>query len=223
MRGWGNDIIMSATPSPPTPTAVSAHYAFLAPIYDRIWARYLEATLSRTITMMALQGTESILDVGCGTGELERRIVHIHPQQSIIGLDLTQAMLARARAKLSAYPQLQFIEGDSQQLPFPDASFEIVVSCSALHYMRDPQRVIRECARVLRPGGRVIITDWCRDFWLAKFYNAFRKAFIRAHHQVYRLDELQEFLRNAGLEPTQHTTFSVQGIWKMMGVEARKH
>lgn len=213
---------MSEQPIPSSSTTVAAHYAFLAPIYDRIWARYLEATLSRTIAMMALRGNESILDVGCGTGELERRIVQVHPQQPMVGLDLTQAMLVRARAKLAAYPQLQFIEGDSQQLPFPDASFDIVVSCSALHYMRDPQRVIRECARVLRPGGRVIITDWCRDFFMAKLYNAFRKTFIRAHHQVYRLRELQDFLRGAGLAPAQHTTFSIDGIWKMMCVEARK-
>lgn len=190
--------------------------------YDRRFAGYIDHTLGVALEMLQLRGTEKILDVACGTGELERRVTRAFPQMHMVGFDLSDAMLAEAKNKLAAFPNVQWQQGDSRQLPFPDNQFDIVISCSALHYMRDPQIVMREFARVTRPGGRVVILDWCRDFLFAKLYHYFRSATVPAHHNVYRLREMYELMRNAGLQPTRTRTFTTLMLWKMMCVEATK-
>lgn len=202
--------------------AIAAHYARWARNYDRRWAKYSEGVLSVVLEMLALDGSERLLDVACGTGELERRIVRRFPQQRVEGIDLSEEMLAAARSKLVGYPTMHFSTGDSRQLNFPERHFDIVVSCSALHYMREPQRVLQECARVTTPGGRVIIADWCRNYLIATLYNLFRKLLVSAHHHVYTITELQQMMRTAGLQPTRVRTFSVQPYWRMMCVEARR-
>ncbi len=201
---------------------VVRQYAHHVRWYDRRFAEYLDATLGVALDMMALTGTERILDVACGTGELERRIVEQFPHQYIRGVDLSDHMLAVAEQKVGRFPNVQLEKADSRTLPFPDAHFDIVVSCSAFHYMREPQRVINEFARVTAPGGRVIVLDWCRDFLMAKCYHLFRRVFFPAHYNVYGLTQMQALMQTAGLTPTQHRLFSVIGFWKMMCVEARK-
>ena len=201
---------------------IAAQYARWARNYDRRWARYTERVLAVALDHMALTGTEIILDVACGTGELEHRIVRRFPQQPVIGIDLSEHMLAAARTKLAAFPHCQFMQGDSQHLQFPDRHFDMVVSCSALHYMRHAQHVIDECARVLKPGGRVLIIDWCRDYLSAQLYHIFRRVIAPAHHRVYTRRELETMFRVAGLIPTRCRTFAVWPWWRMMAVEAQK-
>lgn len=201
---------------------IAKHYANWARNYDRRWAHYSEGALSVTIEMLALQGTERLLDVACGTGELERRLVRTFPQMPVEGIDLSEDMLAAACSKLADYPSMHFAKGDSRHLDFPDQHFDIVVTCSAFHYMRSPQEVLQEFARVTKPGGRVLIVDWCRDYLMAKLYNSLRKLLVPAHHQVYTIAELQQMLHTAGLTPTRVRTFAVQPYWRMMCVEARR-
>lgn len=201
---------------------VITSYARMASIYDRRFGTYVARTITTALEMLQLNGTERILDVACGTGELERRILEHHPQQPIWGIDLTEEMLVAAREKLAGFPNIQLERADSRYLPFPDAHFDIVVTLSAFHYMREPQRVVNEFARVVRPGGRVVVLDWCRDFLFAQLYHLMRKVFFPQHYRVYHLAELHQLMHDAGLTPTTHRLFTVLGIWKMMCVESCK-
>lgn len=201
---------------------ITAHYARWAKNYDARWARYTEDVLSRVLQILALTGRERILDVACGTGELERRMITRFPEQEVYGIDLSDDMLAWARTKLGHHPRLHFAQGDSRALAFPDAYFDIVVSCSALHYMREPTRVMAEFARVLRPGGRVVIADWCRDFLFAKAYNWIRKRLVPAHYHVYSRGELETLMQQSGLTPSRHIAFHVFPVWRMICVEGVK-
>ncbi len=201
---------------------VERRYNRWARTYDRRWAGYTEAVLSRALQQLQLTGQERVLDVACGTGELEMRIARQFPRQEVFGLDLSEAMLKSARRKLALYPNMHFSQGDSRQLAFPDAHFDIVVTCSAFHYMREPQRVITEFARVVKPGGRILIVDWCRDFLFAKIYNLLHKQFIPAHYQVHSWREMEQMMRTAGLHINGGHTFSVYHLWQMMLIEARR-
>ncbi len=71
-------------------------------------------------------------------------------------------MLAVARAKTPS--SVRLVQTSVDRLPFADAAFDVVVSTSVFHYFRRPQDALGEARRVLRPGGRLVITDWCDDF-----------------------------------------------------------
>lgn len=200
------------------PDKVASAYSRHVHYYDRRWHRYLDATHRVTIEMLALTGSERILDVACGTGELERHILERFPAQPIWGVDLTDEMLDVAREKLKAFPHVQLEHADCHYLPYPDAHFDIVVTCSAFHYLQDPRRVVSEFARVVRPGGRVMVLDWCRNHLLGKLYNAFRRLFIPSHFHVYTTAEMESLMRGAQLSIAKTRRFTAVGMWKMMSV-----
>jgi len=109
-----------------------------------------------------------ILDVGCGTGELEPRLLQVFPSAEVVGIDLDAAHLERARARCAGLEkQVRFETGDALALAFPDASFDMVVSRHVIQALPGPEQALREWARVTRRGGRlhVIAEDygmlWC--------------------------------------------------------------
>lgn len=201
---------------------VVREYQRLASVYDWIYRGYINKTMDVALKLLCPNGSERILDVACGTGELERRVMEVHPAQAIVGVDLTEAMLARARVKLAAWPHVVFYQADSVSLPFPNAAFDCVITCSAFHYMRQPERVIDEFARVLTPGGRLILLDWTRDAWQGRLYNWIRRKTVPAHYQVYHSDEIVAMCNRAGLQMSNIQKFSVMGFWQMMAAEAVK-
>ena len=103
-----------------------------------------------------------VLDVGCGPGHLANRLARDHGL-SVTGLDLDPAMIERARANaepaVAAECQPTFVVGGVAALPFPDGSFDLVVSTLSMHHWADPTAGQAEIGRVLRPGGRALIWD----------------------------------------------------------------
>lgn len=201
---------------------VMKEYQQLASVYDWIYKWYINKTMDVALKLLRPDGRERILDVACGTGELERRIMAVHPAQAIVGVDLTEAMLAKARTKLAAFPHIVFYQADSAALSFPNASFDTVITSSSLHYMRNPERVFSEFSRVLAPNGRLIIIDWTRDAWQGRVYDWIRKKMIAAHYKVYTSEAIKELCAQAGLQVTQVQKFSVLWSWRMMAIEAKK-
>ena len=98
---------------------------------------------------------DRILDVACGTGVVARAAAErIGPEGTVTGVDLNAAMLAVARR---VAPNLDWRQGDVAALPFPDASFDVVVCQAAIFFFPDPTGALREMRRVTRPGGRVVV------------------------------------------------------------------
>lgn len=91
-------------------------------------------------------------DLACGTGPYTRAIAARWPGVDVVGLDLSPAMLEEAR-RLAKLP---FLRADAARLPFPDGHLDLVNCAGALHLLPDPVAVIREVARVLRPGGAFV-------------------------------------------------------------------
>lgn len=113
---------------------------------------------------------ESVLDVGSGPGFLAGAIADaVGPDGAVRGLDTSPAMNAMAAAHCADRPQVRFDEGDAASLPYPDDSFDAVVSTQVYEYVADVLGAFGEVRRVLRPGGRVVVldTDWDSLVWHA--------------------------------------------------------
>jgi SAM-dependent methyltransferase len=97
-----------------------------------------------------------VLDVGCGTGEFARRVAQLLPDATVLGVDIVEAHLSRARAAVAAMgigDRASFMAGDAYSLALPDAGFDLVACRCVLQALPGPERVVAELVRVARPGG----------------------------------------------------------------------
>lgn len=98
-----------------------------------------------------------ILDVGCGTGALAEALLEAIPGCCMTGIDLSSAMVARARARLVGRAEVR--EGDAERLPFHDGAFDLVVCNDSFHHYPNPDRAVFQMWRVLRRGGSLVMGD----------------------------------------------------------------
>lgn len=109
---------------------------------------------------------DEVLDVACGTGDLTQLFARTHAKR-VIGLDFTPAMLEVAREKLpgeraEVASKVQYMEGDAMALPFDNATFDVVSIGFGIRNVSEPPKAIAEFARVLRPGGRLVILEFAQ-------------------------------------------------------------
>lgn len=201
---------------------VQVHYGKMARHYDRRWRAYLQFTLGEALSASRLGGTERVLDVGCGTGEFERMAIEKFPQLTIVGVDMSPTMLERARKKMAAFPQVNFETGEAEDLPFEAQSYDAVVLANVFHHVRDPETALKECARVLRTRGKLVLVDWCLDFWFQRWAHYWRKWTNPAYVRTYRSAEASERLLRAGLVVEEMRRFIAPPLYGMMRLTARK-
>ncbi|MEX0991995.1 MAG: methyltransferase domain-containing protein [Actinomycetota bacterium] len=131
--------------------------------YDRSLFQPLFFARVHLMITAALSPTagERIIDVGCGTGSLTLRISSVAGSRAT-GVDPAPAMVRAARRKRRA-ERTTFAVGAAEALPFSDSIFDAAVSSVSAHHWHDPGAGFRELARVVRPGGRLVVAD-CTDF-----------------------------------------------------------
>jgi ubiquinone/menaquinone biosynthesis C-methylase UbiE len=126
-----------------------------------------------------LRGMNSILDVGSGAGQIAGHLLEFaDPQTRITCLDLSQQMLCRARRRLNS-DRPAFIAADLSNLPFADRSFDGVTCGYVLEHLPDPSEGLSELARVMCPGGRLLLLTtedsfagaWTSRIWCCRTYN----------------------------------------------------
>lgn len=199
---------------------VTAEYGRLADDYDSRWSFYVEASTRETVNRLQLAPGERVLDVGCGTGALLDRLSTMHPVEQLAGVDPVPQMLDVARQRLSSAMDLRVAW--AEELPFAAGEFDLVVSCSMFHYIREPARALREMQRVLRPGGRLVITDWCRDYLTCRCLDLFLRWFNRAHFRTYSSHECARLLEQAGYSVTAVDRYRLNWLWGLMTLTAMK-
>lgn len=171
-----------------------------------------------------MTGEERVLDVACGTGELERMLLADDPALRVVGLDLSENMLRVARDKLAAHEGASFCRGSVEALPFADGSFDLAVTASSFHYFEDPVAALREMSRVIGPEGEVVVMDWCRDFLACRLCDVALRLLDPAYRRCYGQRELREFMRAANLEVKAKHKERLRVIWGVMvatGVKPR--
>jgi len=199
-------------------TPVQQEYARLAPAYDVRWSSFVEATVRETMQRLHVEPGQKLLDIGCGTGALLEAVSLAFPEVEAVGIDPSVEMLNVARRRLTDHIQLE--AGWAESLPFHDDSFDVVVSCNAFHYWREPATALDEIARVLKPKGRLAITDWCDDYLACRICDLYLRAFNRAHFRTYGARECEALIAKAGFRHIGVERYKINWLWGMMTVTA---
>jgi ubiquinone/menaquinone biosynthesis C-methylase UbiE len=137
----------------------------LTPFYDTLfkWTMREELFKKRLIEQAQIRSGQRVLDLGCGTGTLTIMIKQAHPDSVVIGLDGDPQILKIARRKAKeAHSPITFDEGMAHQLPYPDASFDRVLSSLVFHHLttQDKERCLTEIYRILKPDGELHLADF---------------------------------------------------------------
>lgn len=135
----------------------------------RHWQHFLDAEL--------IGGRDVVLDVGCGTGKPTRDVARIAAGGSAVGVDLSAAMLRRARAQSAAegLTNVTFLQADAQVHPFDEATFDTAMSSFGAMFFGDPVAAFTNIGHALRPGGRLALLAWrelARNEWLTAIRSA---------------------------------------------------
>jgi SAM-dependent methyltransferase len=122
-----------------------------------------------TVERAEVEEGEDVLDIGCGPGNAT--IPAARRGAKVTGLDLAPELLEKGRRLAGeAGVEIDWVEGDAEQLPFEDESFDVVLSTVGIMFAPDHRRAALEAARVLRPGGRIGISSWRPDGSTGRFF-----------------------------------------------------
>lgn len=109
-----------------------------------------------------------MLDVGCGTGELAYSLADHFNDSKVRGIDISKTMLEKAGIKMKARKNIVFDQGDVEELPYDNNSFDIITCSHSFHHYPNKDKAMAEMYRVLKPEGRLMIIDGCVDVFLGK-------------------------------------------------------
>ncbi len=181
------------------------------------FGRVFRGLRQRTVNLARLQPGDQVLDVGCGTGTLAMEVARrVGRTGRVTGIDPGAEQIARARAKaVRRNAPVEFQVGVIEQLPFADQTFDVVFSTLMMHHLPAPlkRQGLSEIARVLKPGGRLVIADF--------IHRKDRKAqAARFHAGGSRMQDLVTLLKETSFErieteevqPTRFSSFPGAGI-----------
>ena len=189
-----------------------AEFCDWAATYDAHWLNHFlfEPSHKLLVRELSRMPPGRMLDVGCGTGELASRLAQ--RGWHVIGLDLCEPMLHRARFKLNGYAgSVRLTVADSEHVPFADGAFDVVTCANSFHHYPHHEAVIRELHRVLKPGGELFLLDGWPDQFVGRIvYDVIitRVEGGKVWHRESR--EVQAMFQDAGFERvSQKRTYSL--------------
>jgi ubiquinone/menaquinone biosynthesis C-methylase UbiE len=140
------------------------------------WSSFVPVEITTTppaaklVKFAQVKPGQRVLDVGCGTGVVAVTAARLGAKVS--GLDLTPTLLERARKNADiAGVDVEFIEGDAEALPYPDASFDVVLSQFGHIFAPRPAVALREMLRVLKSGGRIAFSTWPPEHFTGRMFS----------------------------------------------------
>lgn len=196
---------------------VTDQYAKLAAEYDSRWSHYVWATTEATIKRLP-DRLGDVLDIGCGTGALLSRLQKDQPASRLTGVDASAEMLKIARDRLP--PELTLRRSWAEELPFANCTFDTVVSCNMFHFIRLPHNALDEMLRVLRPGGLLVLTDWCDDYLMCKLCDIYLRLFDPSHFRMYGTLQCYAMLETAGAHRISIDKYKISTLWGLMTAKA---
>jgi ubiquinone/menaquinone biosynthesis C-methylase UbiE len=167
---------------------------------------------------------ERILDLGCGTGQLTERLSMMFPEASVVGADLSNGMIERAAGRLTDDDMSDFVRADAQHLPLRGNSFDVVTCTESFHWYADQEAAAAELARLIKPGGRIVIASIATVTGFAD--DAIQRATALAGRPVRAIPkrELRRLLESAGFDVLHQGRIPRLGFvpWPMLTDAARR-
>ena len=141
---------------------------WMAGNYD-YFSRFMESSAVEFLDRLGVQPGVSLLDVACGSGQLA--LIAARRGARVTGVDIAanSILAARGRAESEGL-DIRFDEGDAEDLPYPDASFDVVASIYGAMFAPRPERVAAELLRVCRPGGTIAMGNWTKEGFIGKMF-----------------------------------------------------
>lgn len=167
----------------------------------RPWLAYVQG---HVLDMIDWSQATAVLDVACGSGwavyESGLRL-QANGGGLACGCDISEGMLRQRAASDAPVANAAFVAASAQSLPYRSDSFDAIICTAAFHHFPVPQEALQECRRVLRPGGKMLIADTCRDQSVGTWvWDRLHRWFEKGHVKYYRTDELLGLLRGAGFD-----------------------
>jgi SAM-dependent methyltransferase len=137
-------------------------------------AKFIMTDAEAFMVRIDLQPGMKVLDAACGTGNLA--VLAARRGCVTSGLDIASNLLAQARERARKESlAIEFTEGDAEAMPYPDASFDAVVSMYGVMFAPRPERVVSELGRVVKPGGFIALANWAPDGFIGKMFAVFAR------------------------------------------------
>jgi SAM-dependent methyltransferase len=170
-----------------------------------------EAALALVIDFSGAGPADTVLDVACGPGILACAFARL--ARHVTGIDITPAMLERARALQTeqGLTNVTWQQGDVLPLPYPHASFSVVASRFAFHHFLDPKAVLAEMTRVCAPGGTVLVIDAAPAPEKADAFNRMELIRDPSHARALPERELAGLFADVGLPAPRVTRYRLEG------------
>jgi ubiquinone/menaquinone biosynthesis C-methylase UbiE len=174
--------------------------------YDHGWRGRLHHEIAERTASLAVATVAAptrVLDLGCGTGYLLRALAgRYRDAEQLVGIDAAPEMVRIASA-ITRDDRLTFTVGVAEQIGYPDETFDLIVSTTSFDHWSDQQAGLSECARVLRPGGQLVLVDQF-SWWLMPTMLTSRRGKARTRRRATRL-----LLRAGFCSPHWHRLYAV--------------
>jgi SAM-dependent methyltransferase len=189
-------------------------FAVAAEAYDRFMGRYSAPLAPRLADYAGVDPGQRALDVGCGPGALTGELVTRLGAEAVTAVDPSESFVIAARER---HPGVDVRHAAAEELPFPDAEFDVALAQLVVHFMADPVAGLGEMARVTRPGGSVAACVWDhggRRGPLSLFWTAVRQLDPAARDESEltgaRAGHLADLFRAAGVRDVDDTELAVR-------------
>jgi demethylmenaquinone methyltransferase/2-methoxy-6-polyprenyl-1,4-benzoquinol methylase len=185
-------------------------YKYFSKIYDFVNPIFYSDEMRSTVVDMAeLKKNSRVVEIGCGTGFTTAEIVRRVGEKNVTAVDLTPEQMVKAIKK---FPNVNFLRGDAENLPFKDGTFDAAISAGSIEYWPNPQKGIDEMVRITRSGGRVVILA------PRKPSNFLARKFAESIMLFPTTKQCIEWYKNAGLKKIRYVETGPYFFWSKLVV-----